>query len=89
MSLKPSRSGIARALAGGAATVIHDLGEFARELIENGLVETADVESLRQQLMTRDGPHNAGGAGRGTCAVWTIDSISSGGRLAGQDERAS
>ena len=58
-SLKPSRSGIALALAGGASTVIQDIGEFARELIENELVETADVKSLRQQLMTRDGPHNA------------------------------
>ena len=47
ISLRPSRSGIALALTGSGATVIHDLGEFAREVMENGLAETADVESLR------------------------------------------
>ena len=59
ISHRPSGSGIAQALGSGATVAIHDLGEFARELMENGLVETADVESLRQQILTRSGPHDA------------------------------
>ena len=59
ISFRPSSSGIALALTGGGAALIRDLGEFARELTENGLAETADVESLREQLLKRSGAHDA------------------------------
>ena len=64
MSMRPSGSGIALALAGGSGAVIHDLAQFARELTENGLVETADVESLKEQIMVREGPRDAAALAR-------------------------
>ncbi len=64
ISFRPSGSGIALALGGGGAVVVHDLGELARELTENGLVEAADVESLRQQIVAREGPRNAAALAR-------------------------
>ena len=64
MSLRPSGSGIALALAGGGAAVIHDITEFARELTDNGLVETADVDALREQLLARSGPRDAAALAR-------------------------
>ena len=64
MSLRPSGSGIALALTGGGAAVIHDLGEFARELTENGLAETADVESLRAAAPGAERSARCGGAGQ-------------------------
>ena len=63
-SLRPSGTDIALALRGGGAAVIHDPGELARELTENGLVELADVESLCQQIAAREGPHDAAALAR-------------------------
>jgi hypothetical protein len=64
VSMRPSGSGIALALAGSGGAVIHDLAQFARELTENGLVEAADVESLQEQIMAREGPRDAAALAR-------------------------
>jgi eukaryotic-like serine/threonine-protein kinase len=64
LSYHPSASGIALALGTGGAVAIHDPGEFARELTENGLVESADIESLRQQVLARGGPSDAAALAR-------------------------
>jgi eukaryotic-like serine/threonine-protein kinase len=59
ISYRPSKSGIALALGTAGVVVIHDVDQFVHELTDNALVDSADVEPVRQQITARMGPSHA------------------------------
>jgi eukaryotic-like serine/threonine-protein kinase len=56
ISYHSTQSGIGPALGATGSLAVTDLGKFIHELTENKLVESTDLEQLRQQVAARPGP---------------------------------